>query len=143
MFILITIIILILSIIADISYENNYFTSILLLSLTTSIVITRLSIPLLKKLKFKQIIRKEGPKKHYPKLGTPTMGAVLIVPAGLIIGNLINLSSENYNEILGVTFISFAYLIIGFFNQNFSLIVLFLIGYVIYKKFEKGGIVKK
>ena len=37
----------------------------------------------------------------------------------------------------------FAYLIIEIFNQNFSLIVLFLIGYVLYKKFEKGGIVKK
>ena len=37
----------------------------------------------------------------------------------------------------------FAYLIIGIFNQNLSLIVLFLIGYVLYKKFEKGGIVKK
>ena len=37
----------------------------------------------------------------------------------------------------------FAYLIIGIFNQNFSLIVLFLIGYVLYKKFEKGDIVKK
>ena len=37
----------------------------------------------------------------------------------------------------------FAYLLIGIFNQNFSLIVLFLIGYVIYKKFEKRGIVKK
>jgi len=37
----------------------------------------------------------------------------------------------------------FAYLIIGIFNQNFLLIVLFLIGYSLYKKFEKGGIVKK
>ena len=37
----------------------------------------------------------------------------------------------------------FAYLIIGAFNQNFSLIVLLLIGYVIYKKFEKGEIEKK
>ena len=37
----------------------------------------------------------------------------------------------------------FAYLIIGIFNQNFSLIVLFLIGYVLYKKFEKVGISKK
>ena len=36
-----------------------------------------------------------------------------------------------------------AYLIIWIFNQNFSLIVLFLIGYVLYKKFERGGIVKK
>ena len=37
----------------------------------------------------------------------------------------------------------FAYLIIGAFNQNFLLIVLFLIGYVLYKKFENGGILKK
>ncbi len=37
----------------------------------------------------------------------------------------------------------FAYLIIEIFNKNFSLIVLFLIGYVIYKKFESGSIVKK
>ena len=37
----------------------------------------------------------------------------------------------------------FAYLIVGIFNQHFSLIVLFLIGYVLYKKFEKRNIVKK
>ena len=37
----------------------------------------------------------------------------------------------------------FAYLIIGILNQNFFLIVLLLIGYVLYKKFEKRGIVKK
>ena len=37
----------------------------------------------------------------------------------------------------------FAYLITRIFNQNFSLIVLFLIGYVLYKKFEKGGLFKK
>ena len=36
-----------------------------------------------------------------------------------------------------------AYLIIGIFNQNFSLIVFFLIGYLLYKKFEKRDIVKK
>ena len=37
----------------------------------------------------------------------------------------------------------FAYLIIGFFNLNFSLIIFLLIGYVLYKKFEKGGLEKK
>ena len=37
----------------------------------------------------------------------------------------------------------FAYLIIGILNQNFSLIVLFLIGYALYKNFEKGNIKKK
>ena len=37
----------------------------------------------------------------------------------------------------------FAYLIIGIFNQNFLLIVLLLIGYVLYKKLEKEGILRK
>ena len=37
----------------------------------------------------------------------------------------------------------FAYLIIFFFNQNLSLIVLLLIVYVLYRKFEKGNIIKK
>ena len=37
----------------------------------------------------------------------------------------------------------YAYLIVGVFNQYFSLIVLLLIGYVLYKKFERGGIQKK
>ena len=37
----------------------------------------------------------------------------------------------------------FAYFLIGIFNQNLLLIVLLLIGYVLYKKLEKGNIVKK
>ena len=37
----------------------------------------------------------------------------------------------------------FAYLIIDVLNQNLFLIVLFLIGYFIYQKFEKGNILKK
>jgi len=37
----------------------------------------------------------------------------------------------------------FAYLIMGIFNHNFSLIVLLLVGYVFYKKFQKEKIVKK
>ena len=37
----------------------------------------------------------------------------------------------------------FAYLILGIFNQNILFIVLCLLGYVLYKKFEKGNIVKK
>ncbi len=36
----------------------------------------------------------------------------------------------------------FTYLIIVIFNQNFSLILLLLIGYVLYKKFDRRGIKK-
>ena len=37
----------------------------------------------------------------------------------------------------------FAYIILNFFNQNLLLIVLLLIGYVLYRKFEKENILKK
>ena len=37
----------------------------------------------------------------------------------------------------------FAGLILVFFNQNFLFILLVLIGYVLYRKFEKGNIIKK
>ena len=37
----------------------------------------------------------------------------------------------------------FAYLIILIFNENFYLIILLLMGYVLYKKFEKDGIINK
>ncbi len=37
----------------------------------------------------------------------------------------------------------FAYLTISIFNQNFLLIVALLIGYVLYKKFERRGLAKK
>ena len=36
-----------------------------------------------------------------------------------------------------------AYFIVGMLNQYFSLLVLFLIGYITYRKFVKGRIVKK
>ena len=37
----------------------------------------------------------------------------------------------------------FAYIIIGILNQNTPLIVIFLIGYVLYKKFENRDIEKR
>ncbi len=37
----------------------------------------------------------------------------------------------------------FAYIILGIFSQYFLLISLFLIGYILYKKFENNNIVKK
>lgn len=54
-----------------------------LLTLVTSFAITIgmgiLFIPYLKKLKFGQSIREEGPESHYKKSGTPTMGGIIIV----------------------------------------------------------------
>lgn len=49
----------------------------LLIALIFSIILGPIFIPLLHKLKFGQNIRKEGPKSHFKKSGTPTMGGLI------------------------------------------------------------------
>ena len=46
-----------------------------------SVVLCPILIPLLKRLKFGQEVRDDGPKTHLKKEGTPTMGGVVILIA--------------------------------------------------------------
>ena len=46
------------------------------------------TIPLLRSLKARQVIREEGPQSHQSKAGTPTMGGIFLVPSGLLIARL-------------------------------------------------------
>ncbi|RYD05489.1 hypothetical protein N752_09085 [Desulforamulus aquiferis] len=43
------------------------------ISLITTIILGPIAIPLLRRLKFGQTIRTEGPARHMAKTGTPTM----------------------------------------------------------------------
>jgi phospho-N-acetylmuramoyl-pentapeptide-transferase len=57
----------------------------------TSFILGRFTIPFLRKLKFGQTIREEGPKWHEGKSGTPTMGGVIIfggIVAAMIISTI-------------------------------------------------------
>ena len=47
-----------------------------------------LFLPLLRRLKFGQSIRQEGPESHYAKAGTPTMGGIMML-AALVIAALV------------------------------------------------------
>lgn len=58
-----------------------YFLLLSVLLLSTYYVF----IPYLEKFKFGQNIRKEGPRTHYDKKGTPTMGGILILTSFLLI----------------------------------------------------------
>jgi len=58
---------------------NLYFqTRILFVSFIATVIISIFIIPILRKLKVGQIERDEGPKSHYKKQGTPTMGGIII-----------------------------------------------------------------
>lgn len=67
--------------------EQVIFFTIILAFLIT-VLLSPIVIPFLKKLKFGQSIREEGPKSHQKKSGTPTMGGVMIL-ASIIITTLI------------------------------------------------------
>ncbi len=99
---------------------NNFLFPFLITTLVSSSA-TYLGIPILKKIKLKQIIRKEGPKKHFIKQGTPTMGGVFIIPIGIIISNLIYYNKEEYKIILVLSFLIICFMFIGLIDDILSL----------------------
>ena len=48
--------------------------------------VTGWGVPRLRQLKLGQVIRAEGPQGHLSKAGTPTMGGLLVVPVGVLVG---------------------------------------------------------
>lgn len=51
----------------------------IIMSFLVTVLLSPLFIPFLRRLKFGQSIREEGPKSHLKKSGTPTMGGIMIV----------------------------------------------------------------
>ena len=68
------------------------------IALGTALIFGPIIIPQLKKLKFGQAIREEGPESHLSKSGTPTMGGLLFLVAFLT-PLLVFLDIENYTAI--------------------------------------------
>ena len=84
---------------------NNLSLSVLmpvLISFLVSVVFCPILIPFLRKLKFGQTEREDGPESHLKKTGTPTMGALVIL-ASILITSLIYIGK--YSEIIPVLFI--------------------------------------
>ena len=82
------------SLAADKWVSNSQLTLPLLLAAVVSMAVAGLGIPRLKALKMGQVIREEGPSGHQSKSGTPTMGGLLVVPVGVILGSWITREPE-------------------------------------------------
>lgn len=57
---------------------------IFLIAFVVAIIAGKLLIPALKRLKFGQEVREDGPKNHLSKQGTPTMGGIIMIIAILV-----------------------------------------------------------
>ena len=84
-------------------------------------ITTLLGIPKLKQIKLKQIIREEGPKNHFIKQGTPTMGGIFFVPVGILISNILYFNKEDYKVILTLSLLIIFFMIIGLIDDLLSL----------------------
>ena len=84
-------------------------------ALLITIIFGPLFINKLKSMQFEQYVRNEGPKSHYKKTGTPTMGGILIISSMLISTLLWADLSNRYIWVVLVTTICFAF--IGFFDD--------------------------
>ena len=51
----------------------------MIFSFVLTLALGVLTIPMLKRLKLGQNIRDDGPKSHYSKAGTPTMGGIILL----------------------------------------------------------------
>jgi len=101
---------------------------VILISIVTAFLITvvlsPLFIPFLRRLKFGQSIREEGPKSHQKKSGTPTMGGIMILLSIVITTLLItkkfaHLTVETYL----LLFVTVGYGLLGFVDDFIKVVM--------------------
>ncbi|MGP4059719.1 phospho-N-acetylmuramoyl-pentapeptide-transferase [Halobacillus litoralis] len=100
---------------------NEYILLITMaISFALTVVISPMIIPFLRRLKFGQSIREDGPESHQKKSGTPTMGGVMIIisvlATTLIASYLFNPDTGSIQLFL-VLFVLFGYGLLGFLDD--------------------------
>ncbi|MFW5676919.1 MAG: phospho-N-acetylmuramoyl-pentapeptide-transferase, partial [Acetivibrio ethanolgignens] len=85
-----------------------------LIAFAVSVVLCPIFIPFLKKLKFGQFVRDDGPEAHLKKTGTPTMGGIIIL-SSILITSLIYIRGNK--AILPVLFVTLGFGVIGFLDD--------------------------
>lgn len=92
----------------------------ILISFGISAVLCPVIIPFLKRLKFGQQVRDDGPKAHLKKAGTPTMGGLAILLAIVLTGLVF---IEEYPKIIPVLFVTVGFGIVGFLDDYIKIVM--------------------
>jgi phospho-N-acetylmuramoyl-pentapeptide-transferase len=107
---LLTALLVAVCLLSDLRVANSMLTLPLVLAGVISWAVTAWGVPHLRQLKLGQVIREEGPQGHQSKAGTPTMGGLLVVPVGVIVGGLISPADP---RLLAVAAVTLAYMAVG------------------------------
>ncbi|UOK59482.1 phospho-N-acetylmuramoyl-pentapeptide-transferase [Metabacillus hrfriensis] len=89
-----------------------------------SVLISPIFIPFLRRLKFGQSIRDEGPKSHQKKSGTPTMGGIMIILAVIVTTLVMSYKfAEPSVEMYLLLFVMFGYGLLGFLDDFIKVVM--------------------
>lgn len=91
-----------------------------LIAFGISVVISPIIIPFLKKLKFGQFVRDDGPESHLKKSGTPTMGGLIIL-FSIVITSLFYI--KEYPKIIPVLFATLGFGMVGFLDDYIKVVM--------------------
>lgn len=103
----------------------------IVISFIITIILGPILIPVLKKMKIGQNVREDGPKTHYKKSGTPTMGG-LIMMLGLLITVLT--SGMLNNDVYVLLLSTFGFGLIGFIDDFIKVVMKRSLGLKPYQK---------
>lgn len=96
----------------------------LILSFLLAVIFSPIFIPFLKRLKFGQSIREEGPKSHQKKSGTPTMGGIMILLAIIVSTVVIVYQFLSFTpELLLLLFVTISYGLLGFIDDFIKVVM--------------------
>src|SRR5690625_2522910 len=91
----------------------------LMISFLITVLLSPIFIPFLRRLKFGQSIREEGPESHLKKSGTPTMGGIMIVLSIVITSFIMGwrVNGEIGYELWLLLLVLFGYGLLGFLDD--------------------------
>lgn len=78
-------------------------------------------IPILRRLKFGQTVRDDGPSTHYKKSGTPTIGGLVFLTPLVIVGLVLHYNGKA-PEILPLLFVTIGFGFVGFLDDFIKIV---------------------
>ena len=91
-----------------------------LIAFGVSVILSPIIIPFLKKLKFGQFVRDDGPESHLKKSGTPTMGGLIIL-FSIVITSLFYI--KDHKEIVPILFATLGFGLVGFLDDFIKVVM--------------------
>ena len=103
----------------------------IIISFVIGVILCPIVIPMLRKLKFGQNVRDDGPETHLAKQGTPTMGGVAFLVAFVVTGFFFLKGNRDGAAIL---FMTLCYGVIGFLDDYIKVVKKRSLGLRAYQK---------